>query len=271
VNTNNSTLRLLAQGDLCINVDFVVYFDSEQGGKSIGVSNTDGEELLDVGYKAAARKTMFKLSNMKDSSLDAMVDSQARWQKTLMQLFHTRSIWQMGGWQIYANSEECLQYSTNGCSRAAATALTEEFFLERSIFQQNTYKYHLDFTEGPQRMRLRLMRSYELEAPNGDEKDVISSDQSLDHSTQHTSGLAADRSSATDDLFAKSREFHEAVEVFRDFLFRNQAAATIDDNPAHILTGKELLADILSRATFARTREAFAAGTPTQHFNQIVS
>lgn len=283
VNTNGSTTRLLSQNELAINVDFMVYFDAEQGGKSIGASSTIVEEVNVGGYKAAARKTMFKLSNLRESSLDAMADAQARWRETLLQLLHTRSVWQPEGWQVFSGSDQRLQkpaaadVSSNTVASGVAPADTgsKSFYLERSIFQQNSFKHQLDYTEGPQRMRLRLVRNYES-WDAGEKNDELSTSNTVLLNTACSTDperdpqlLSNDHANVggqqspedgeqNDDPLERSREFHDAVEVFREFLFKRSTHS--DDDEAQVFDAAGVLIDICSRSTFERTREAFISG-----------
>lgn len=282
VNTTGSTTRLLSQTELAINVDFAVYFDPEHGGKSIGVNGVRGGEDADAGgYKAAARKTMFKLSNLRESSLDAMADAQARWRETLLQLLHTRSVWQSEGWRVSSGSDQRLQNAVADLSPVAtmsadttasvASAESKSFYLERSIFQQNSFKHRLDYTEGPYRMRIRLVRSYESWNAGEKKEEVAaeapgtaSSDSERDQLMLNGAGVEGqhdlrDGEQNENDPFRKSREFHDAVEVFREFVFKHGTTHSNDDE-AQTFDAVGVLIDIASRSIFDRTREAFASG-----------
>lgn len=277
VNTTGSTTRLLSQTDLAINVDFTVYFDQEHGGKCIGASGARGEDADAGGYKAAARKTMFKLSNLRENSLDAMADAQARWRETLLQLLHTRSVWQSEGWQVFSGSDQRLQNAVADLSSTAVHDVTgagtesKAFYLDRSIFQQNSFKHRLDYTEGPHRMRIRLVRSYESwdavekkeevpgttaalnTASTDSERDQLTSSGANDDSQQDSRD-----GGQNDDPFRKSREFHDAVEVFREFMFKLGTHSSGDE--LQTFGTANVLIDISSRSNFDKTREAFASG-----------
>ncbi|TYZ67457.1 hypothetical protein PybrP1_007872, partial [[Pythium] brassicae (nom. inval.)] len=162
VNTTSSATKLLPQPECALHVDFALCFDAEQSGASVGVGSASGEDNdAAARYRAAARKTVFKLSNMRESSMDAMVDAQARWRETLLQLLHTRSVWQQEGWKASVGTDRRVLQRTSSRSAAAVTETAQSFYLERSIFQQNAFKQRLDYSEGPQRMRVRLVRSYD--------------------------------------------------------------------------------------------------------------
>ncbi|DAZ94511.1 TPA: hypothetical protein N0F65_011864 [Lagenidium giganteum] len=233
VNMNSSTSRLLAQGDLAINLDFVT-FDAGNDWKLKVV------EEIEFGYKTAARKTSLRLTNLKESSIDGMRDAQIRWRELLARLLSSRCIWQYGGW-VHPLKEYVL-HSDNVSS--------DQYVLERSIFHDNSVKYRLDFTEGPQRMRVRLLRSYDLpeyEALRVTEKP-----------SNNVSNTTVKRKSLIDDSLKKSLEFHEAVEVYREYLYRQSTVADTS-------SGANVLREILSRCAYERTRETFVASKEEEH------
>lgn len=280
-NSTSAAMRLVTQADAALTVDFALYFDAaEHSAKPIGVSVlSDGDASDTSAFRITARKTLFKLSNVRESSLDAMADAQTRWRETLLQLLHTRSVWQMEGWRVDASANQrrhSRQDDVTGTTTdAGATSPTESsienasFYVERSIFQQNAFKHRLDVTEGPQRMRLRLVRSYESwsdddeASANTDETTATTTAASRTSSKSGLSPVQVDGDVVTEgssraDLFKQSRELHEAVEVFRAFHFK---LTTHSPAAAQPLDAAGVLADIVSRATCERTREAFAPGT----------
>lgn len=236
VNATNAASRLLSQSEMCISLEFALNFEGEQISKSASDIN---ENEIEVGYKASARKTLVKLVNIREGSLDAMNDAHSRWQETYARLLSTRSIWQIKETTERENNlrDKLSEDKTSTPSTFASVCL------ERSIFQLNEFSFSLDSTEGPQRKRLRLVRNYQFDEKGGSNKEKEHSDPS------HTEAAAHDHEFA--DPLLKCRVFHEAVEMFREFVFKMSVPSE------ECVHGLEILASLSRRCEFENTKTIF--------------
>ncbi|KAL7683403.1 putative BEACH domain, WD40-repeat-containing domain, PH-BEACH domain, BEACH domain superfamily [Plasmopara halstedii] len=151
-----------------------------------------------------AKKLALKYAGIKNSALKSMNDGLLLRRDLSLRLASTRNIWQTGRWQV----------------GAAATDFAAEVELQRSIFQRQSFGYYLDQTEGPKRMRLKLLRDYSYEDRisttreegymGNVEKDKPRYTEKLPQSSHLSSQNAAENR-----LICCSMEFHDAVEVYR--------------------------------------------------------
>ncbi|RLN36561.1 hypothetical protein BBJ28_00005799 [Nothophytophthora sp. Chile5] len=243
---------------LCLDTNFPVRLDAKNGGASI-----EDCSLLDAidrgGREMVARKTLLKFASFQESALEAMNDGVLWWREISTHFAQTRSIWRTGGWQVDESNDGDIEQELAGCLDSKHT--------QRSIFQRNSLRYRLDTTEGPRRMRLRLVRDYSKEA-KGEPIPSTTAEANGVKSGERLEGEGSDdldprgsmspqrahRSEYSDDeAFQRSREFHEAVEVFREFIYRQATASNRTDDSTQVLQR------ILNDCRLDATRELFSS------------
>jgi len=228
--------------ELLLNVDFALYFDRDTCAKPIKYSAALDD--IDVGYKLVARRAMVKYSNMGQAELASMSDGLSRWQEQRFRLAHTRSIWQFGGWQsvvdqITSPSSDGSQESEQTKTSGSGSHPSSLFSTERSIFQQNAFRYRLDFTEGPQRMRIRLIRNYgstsgaattmdvKLSEHDGEQKHipraVLSNHTQPAPPTSSATVVTISHATVINEVYARAAQFHEAVDIYREYRYKYHA------------------------------------------------
>ncbi|RLN79412.1 hypothetical protein BBJ28_00005415 [Nothophytophthora sp. Chile5] len=247
--------KTISGSGFCLDINFPVRLDAKNGGVSI-----EDCSLLDAidrgGREMVARKTLLKFASTQESALEAMNDGVLWWREISTHFAQTRSIWRTGGWQVDESNDGDGEQEFTGCLDSKHT--------QRSIFQRNSLRYRLDTTEGPRRMRLRLVRDYSKEAksepiPSATAKASAKSGESEGEGSDDLdprgsmSPQRAHRSEHSDDeAFQRSREFHEAVEVFREFICKQATAPNRTDDSAQVLQG------ILNGCLLDATRELFS-------------
>lgn len=251
---NLSTTSRAVQKELSLNTDFTLCFDPEANVKPIHYCAAYDD--TDTGYRMTARKALLKYSTTEQTSRDAMDDGLSRWQELRVRLLHTRSIWHFSGW--HNDTPGLLLKDDTQAEQEAPRGL---FTTERSIFQQNAFRYRLDFTEGPQRLRIRLIRNYSATAPYQTPKnDHAAADERKIEPEKLVSVPVATHSvppvgRKVSEMYLVAAEFHEAVDVFREYQFKIAAA----QSNANELTAKDeklLMREILSRCKFDSLRTA---------------
>ncbi|GMF29759.1 unnamed protein product [Phytophthora lilii] len=195
-----------------------------------------------------AKRALIRISSFRDSAVESLNDILLQWKKTSLQLAHTRNIWQTGKWQVDSNDDSEADHELD----------------QRSVFQRRLLGYCLDTTEGPQRMRLRLMQDFStaqrlIQASTTktiDAKQVSVVDNQLVSSNGivHPSGShAANEAECVDnEPFRRSLEFHEAVEVFRECVYQKEMALNNSGG------NSQTLQDILGRCKINSTRNMFS-------------
>ncbi|TMW67793.1 hypothetical protein Poli38472_007465 [Pythium oligandrum] len=197
VNINSSSAsRVMGQNELTINLDFPPY---EVPSSAV----VDISDETDAATRFATKKALLRLTHTQASTIEALRDAQLRWREASARLLHTRTLWHMGGWN------EALKSSIFTPSEPRTSSASEPFYMQRSVFQQNANRYRLDFTEGPQRMRLRLVRSYAL-ISNPEDETV----QKTDHEMPSSPG-----DPVPTDPSEHRVGFNVASKVFAEFVF----------------------------------------------------
>lgn len=293
--SGGSSMTTARPKELSLNLDFILFFDRDTCAKPIRYSAALDD--VDVGYKFVARKALVKYSNITQTALASMSDGLSRWQELRLRLVHTRSIWHFGGWQsgidrlsdssgINASGDSDRKSERTKSSESGSQTISL-FSTERSIFQQNAFRYRLDFTEGPQRMRIRLMWNYanpskppSCDAPANDEQKRGGhvGERNLE---QHISGTALlntpaaattssggssvddSRANAVNQVYARATQFHEAVDVYREYRYKYYAGRKASDagiagpDESDLSSEVFLLESILLRCKLESTRHVF--------------
>ncbi|KAG7390907.1 hypothetical protein PHYPSEUDO_006391 [Phytophthora pseudosyringae] len=232
--------------ELCLETNFPIRLGVRKEGRSDDTSDDFESYRRDM----VAKKAVMKYSSFRDSALEAMNDGVSQWREMSLRLAYTRNVWRTGKWQL----------NTPGVIEQQSTT-----HLERSVFQRKSLGYRIDTTEGPQRMRLRLVRDYMTEdrsnhsdsAPLAETKSIQPNegDEKLANVEDPLTSPALLFSSRLEQLdnepFRRSLEFHEAVDVFREFVYQHAAAENCTETSAQILQS------ILSRCRMDVTREIF--------------
>ncbi|KAG3160874.1 WD repeat- and FYVE domain-containing protein 4 [Phytophthora idaei] len=191
-----------------------------------------------------AKKAIMKYASIRDSALESINDGLSQWREMSLRLAHTRNIWQTGKWQV----------STSGADELDPVPDLEQ---QRSIFQRKSLGYSLDPTEGPQRMRLRLVRDYTYQDKISAARTETDSIQEADDKPKDAedslwpSSLVMNAVEHLDNKpFRRSTEFHEAVVIFREFVYQQVTAA--DSNT-------QALRNILARCRMDSTLQLFGS------------
>ncbi|KAG3098057.1 WD repeat- and FYVE domain-containing protein 4 [Phytophthora cactorum] len=191
-----------------------------------------------------AKKAIMKYASIRDSALESINDGLSQWREMSLRLAYTRNIWQTGKWQV----------STSGADELDPVPDLEQ---QRSIFQRKSLGYSLDPTEGPQRMRLRLVRDYTYQDKISAARTETDSIQEADDKPKDAedslwpSSLLMNAVEHLDNKpFRRSTEFHEAVVIFREFVYQQVTAA--DSNT-------QALRNILARCRMDSTLQLFGS------------
>ncbi|KAF1777598.1 PH-BEACH domain [Phytophthora cactorum] len=191
-----------------------------------------------------AKKAIMKYASIRDSALESINDGLSQWREMSLRLAYTRNIWQTGKWQV----------STSGADELDPVPDLEQ---QRSIFQRKSLGYSLDPTEGPQRMRLRLVRDYTYQDKISAARTETDSIQEADDKPKDAedslwpSSLLMNAVEHLDNKpFRRSTEFHEAVVIFREFVYQQVTAA--DSNT-------QALRNILTRCRMDSTLQLFGS------------
>ncbi|GMF38763.1 unnamed protein product [Phytophthora fragariaefolia] len=224
---------------LTLDIDFPIRIDVRSSEALGNLNEENDQDRRDF----VAQKALLKYSSFRDSALEAMNDGLARWRNISMQLANTRNIWHTGKWQ----NIEIDDHQTDS-----------DIETLQSVFQRRALGYYLDTAEGPQRMRMRLVRDYTLEKTklltqseadvarqNEDEMNPAAIDE-----VPHPTG--PQHANFENEPFRRSLEFHDAVEVFREFVYRQMA----DGDHARSKVPK--LQTILFQCKMPSTQDIFA-------------
>ncbi|ETK71714.1 hypothetical protein L915_21092 [Phytophthora nicotianae] len=229
--------------EVSLDTNFPVRLDIQKEATKSDIYDDFESDRCDI----VAKKAVMKYTGIRDSALEAINDGLSQWREVSLRLAYTRNIWQTGKWQL----------STSVADEVSQIPDLEQ--QKRSIFQRKSLGYSLDPTEGPQRMRLRLVRDYTY-------RERISAAQTETSTTQ----LADDKPKDVDNAlwpsillmntvenldnkpFQRSMEFHEAVEVFREFVYQQQTVEGTEDNA-------QGLQSIVTRCKMDSTRQLFGS------------
>lgn len=256
---SGGTVITARQKEISLNLDFALFFDRDLCAKPIHYCPVMDD--IDVGYKLVSRRAMLKYTNVTQMALASMNDGLSKWQELRLRLLHTRSVWQFSGWSQVNDTtsarirkDDSVEMESQEASETGI-GMSALMCTERSIFQQNAFRYRLDFTEGPQRMRIRLMRNYgALVTASTPIRDVVEIDTQATQdgelnaverptpvkASHNAADIASSGSVGISKLYARAAEFHEAVDVYREFHFKCHASkhlsATHDLSPAEVST-----------------------------------
>lgn len=228
----------------CLNTNFPIRLDvrSELNADDELFSE---EPLVKRGDIIVSRALM-KFSSDRSSEMEAMSDGMLRWRETSLRLANSRNIWCTGTWQIEKPNDE---------------NVLEKEVSAQSIFQRRSLRYSLDSTEGPQRMKLRLVRDFSSEnkltmdpcensEPTQGESNKIDTD-AADLLRPRTSPNRINHIHS--DPVQRSLEFHDAVEAFREVVYLQTSVSARSGGQA------QLLQNILSRCRMDSTCELFSS------------
>ncbi|KAF4147033.1 WD domain G-beta repeat domain-containing protein [Phytophthora infestans] len=229
-------LRKVSGGaELSLDTKFPVHLDIRKEVPKNDIYDGFESDRRDI----VAKKTVMKYTSIRESTLESINDGLSQWREMSVRLAYTRNIWQTGKWQSGAHELD------------PVTDLDQQ----KSIFQRKSLGYSLDPTEGPQRMRLRLVRDYTLQdrmsaarSETGLTQEADVKPKDADNSLRPSSELMNAADYQDNQLFRRSMEFHDAVEVFREFVCRQQAEQVTEGNA-------QRLRDILTRCRMDWTRQ----------------
>ncbi|KAL3665809.1 hypothetical protein V7S43_009236 [Phytophthora oleae] len=228
-------LRKGSGTELSLNTNFPVRFDIRKE-----TTRSDIYDELDSDRREiVARKAVIKYTSIRDSALESLNDGLSQWREMSVRLAYTRNIWQTGKWQL-------------------STPEPADIAPNRSLFQRKLLGYSLDPTEGPHRMRLRLMRDYTYEdrvfAARTEARDIRP--DADEYPTMPDSSLrpsSPPRLNPVEHLdnqpFRRSMEFHDAVKVFREFVYQQSTTGHNTEGTA------PMLQNILTRCEMDSTRQ----------------